>query len=210
MKKILLIIVGIIGLKIFNSIGFLLLSSPGEGVVIWKAFLPPLLGCIFLAICLVKGNIFFDYQKKLTTIQLKRLLLALYISFGVLLFTLISNHFLNSNNTFMSYSSKDLTLVCKGEQWHLRGDINRESPKESKIYTLIFKSGKLISPNVFKEFQCEWTSEKIMCKDNEMLQWVNVDRLSGDSHISYMLPLDDKHKAAFFFNGICEPGKRLF
>jgi hypothetical protein len=163
-----------------------------------------------LAICLIKGNIFFDYQKKLTVIQIKRLLLVLYISFSVLLSALLVIHFLNSNNGFMNLSSKDLTLLCKGEEWHLRGDINKESPKEPKIYTLIFKSGKLISPNVFEEFNCEWTNEKIMCKDNEILQLVNIDRVSKESHISYTLPLDGQYKVAFFFNGTCEVGKKMF
>jgi hypothetical protein len=43
MRKILLLIVGVIGLKIFNSLGFFLLSSPGDGLVIWKAYFSPLL-----------------------------------------------------------------------------------------------------------------------------------------------------------------------
>ena len=104
MKKILWLIAGATGLKIVNEIGYFLL--PREGVVFWKAFLPAFTGCLVLAFCLVKGDIFFEYSKNLGTKKLNQTYKVLIASFAISMVFMVTYYFANSKNKNYNLSSK--------------------------------------------------------------------------------------------------------
>lgn len=60
LKKILWLTAGIVGLKIVNEIGYILINVSGEGVILWKAILPALTGSLLFGFCLLKGDVFLN------------------------------------------------------------------------------------------------------------------------------------------------------
>jgi len=94
-KKILWLIAGIVGLKIVNEIGYILINVSGEGVILWKAILPALTGSLLLGFCLVKGNLFYDYSK-FGTKKVKQIYKIISVSFGISMVFMVSYYFANS------------------------------------------------------------------------------------------------------------------
>lgn len=112
LKKLSWLIAGVFSLKIANEIGYFLL--PGEGVEVWKAILPAFAGCLVLAFCLLKGDLFFDYSKKLGTKKLNQIYKALIVSFGLSMVFMVTYYFTNSENHISkSESQSNVTqAVC--------------------------------------------------------------------------------------------------
>jgi hypothetical protein len=97
-KKILWLVIGGIGAKIFNDLCYSLLNTPGEGVVVWKAFFGAIPATLFLVFCAIKGNIFYDYQGKLGT-KLKQTYKFLIIIFGLLMLCMMTYFFLATSQS---------------------------------------------------------------------------------------------------------------
>jgi hypothetical protein len=99
LKKISWLIAGLISLKIVNEIGYILINVSGEGVVVWKAFLPALTGCLLLGFCLLKGDVFFEYSKKLGTKKLNRIYKVLITSFCISMLFMVAYFFLATSQS---------------------------------------------------------------------------------------------------------------
>lgn len=97
-KKILWLVIGGIGAKFFNDLCYSLLNTPGEGVVVWKAFFGAIPATLFLVFCAIKGNIFYDYQGKLGT-KLKQTYKFLIIIFGLLMLCMMTYFFLATSQS---------------------------------------------------------------------------------------------------------------
>ena len=98
LKKISWFIAGFISLKIVNEIGYFLINTSGGGVSIWKAFLPALTGSLVLGFCLLKGDVFFEYSKKLGTKKLNQIYKILIVSFGISMVFMVTYYFSNSES----------------------------------------------------------------------------------------------------------------
>jgi hypothetical protein len=114
LKKISWLIVGLISLKIVNEIGYILINTSEGGVSIWKAFLPAFTGCLVLAFCFVKGDIFFEYSKRLETKKLNQIYKTLIVSFGISVVFMITYYFANSENQVSKLESPNniTSAVC--------------------------------------------------------------------------------------------------
>ena len=125
LKKILWLVIGGIGAKFFNDLCYSLLNTPGEGVVVWKAFFGAIPATLFLVFCAIKGNIFYDYQGKLGT-KLKQTYKFLIVSFGISFFFMVAYYFANSTSSspknfgstksvsYLSCPSYDDASSCSG------------------------------------------------------------------------------------------------
>ena len=113
-KKFLWLIAGFVGLKLVNEIGYILINVSGEGVVVWKAFLPALTGSLLLGFCLVKGDVFFEYSKKLGIKKLNQTYKILIVSFGISMVFMVTYYFANSEKQISkSASANNITSeVC--------------------------------------------------------------------------------------------------
>ena len=121
LKKILWLIAGIVGLKLVNEIGYILINVPGEGIVVWKAFLPALTGSLLLGFCLVKGDLFFEYSKKLGIKKLNQTYKILIVSFGISMLFMAAYFFLATSqspitsNKLNSLKSTTTSEACSNE-----------------------------------------------------------------------------------------------
>jgi hypothetical protein len=98
-KKILWLMAGVLGLQVINEIGYILINVSGEGIVLWKAYLPALTGCLLLGFCLLKGDVFFEYSKKLGTKKFNRIYKVLIVSFGISMLFMVAYFFLATSQS---------------------------------------------------------------------------------------------------------------
>lgn len=118
-KKTVWLILGIVGFQATNEIGFILMNTSGAGINIWKGYLPSFTGALVLGLCLLKGNVFFEYDKKLEIKKLNTIYKFLFLIFILLVLFMAASFFLtnsqkpsNINKSKFQESAAD-SKVCK-------------------------------------------------------------------------------------------------
>jgi len=194
--------------------------NPTIPIVKERGILGLLAPYIFVAIIVYGLGYFFGNIKKTSTYKKNgnKKNINLDIKNGVIILLLVIATFLlfNKNSNFIpsaptasfsNLSEKDLSLVCKGEVENFHSESRSYSPKEQESNTFVFKNGN------FRDWNCEWTDKKIVCKDpKDEFNVLGIDRLSSSYFMEYKFWIDKatNHYIVSTSKGSCEIAKQRF
>ena len=189
-KKFLWLIAGFVGLKLVNEIGYILINVPGEGVIFCKALMPALAGSLLLGLCLVKGDVFFEYSKKLGTNKLNQTYKILLVSLGISIFFMVAYYFANSENKISKLESPNISsTVEENKSNDIKNTITSEvcSGQDFGFYRFKVNVNKNV---VLREIHAKDNSDKYDVSSEAYKNCQVVDRLNwvcGDSPKKYMV-----------------------
>lgn len=103
------------------------------------------------------------------------------------------------------YAGNNLSLLCKGDTENTYISSTEVSKKE-EMQSYIFENGKVVEPAGFRSMSCNWTANKINCKQgNGGVSWFLIDRVSGTVYSTLVVP---GHMS--IFRGNCVTAKPKF
>jgi hypothetical protein len=213
LRKISWLIAGLISLKIVNEIGYILINVSGEGVVFWKTFLPALAGCLLLGFCLLKGDVFFEYSKKLGTKKLNQIYKILIASFGISIVFMVSYYFANStaaspkifgSTKSISYLSCDTysdASSCSG---------SCKTTNQVEVDFKIDKTRNIVLKTVYKDNHILQQRALEKCTVVDESNWICGDTSVKDSYFSEVRESMNNGKYYYFSALAIEGGHKSF
>ena len=102
--------------------------------------------------------------------------------------------------------NKNLSLVCDGVKTITQYPKLSDTKNKEKL-TLIFENGKL---NSHPKYDCDWTENKILCKEPNGTGLIRVDRLSGEVYSFKEITIVKDKRYTNEFEGDCVTAKPKF
>jgi len=212
LKKILWLVAGSIGAKIFNDLCYSLLNTPGEGVVVWKAFFGAIPATLFLVFCAIKGNIFYDYQKKLGT-KLKQTYKFLIIIFGLLMLCMVVYFFSNSTSTSPKIFSSTKSVSYFTCSSYVDASSCSGSCKVSRQVELDFKIDKtrnIVLKTAYEDNKIIQQRALEKCVVVDESNWICSDTMIRDRFFSEVRESMNNGKYYFFSADTIEGGDSFY